>query len=184
MMNVYQKFGAVVALSGVFNMAQAFELSSTDISAGGRLTQQAVYNGFGCSGGNTSPALQWKNAPKGTEYFAITVFDPDAPTGSGWWHWQVVNIPKQVSSLPSGAGEVSKLTMPKEAMQMRNDFGSNGFGGACPPEGHGPHRYQFTVYALPQKLNIPQDASGALVGYMLNAQALATSSIEVLYERP
>ncbi len=174
----------MAAFCGGFNIAQALELTSPDIEQGAYLSSKQVYQGFGCSGENTSPALEWKHAPKETKYFAITMYDPDAPTGSGWWHWQVVNIPNNIHQLPSGAGQVSVAAMPKGAMQMRNDFGEYGFGGACPPEGHGQHRYQFTIYALSDKIDVPQDASGALVGYMINAKAIAKSQIEVVYERP
>ena len=109
--------------------------------------------------------------------------DPDAPTGSGWWHWQLVNIPKNVTSLAAGAGDAGKALAPAGSIQMSNDYGAKGFGGACPPKKHGEHRYQFTVHALSKKLDLPENASGALTGYMVQANSLASSTIEALYSR-
>ncbi|ATD06430.1 YbhB/YbcL family Raf kinase inhibitor-like protein [Pseudoalteromonas piscicida] len=164
-------------------LADSFTLSSTDISHGTFMKSSHEFQGFGCSGENRSPQLSWSNAPAGTQAFAVTVYDPDAPTGSGWWHWQLVNIPKGVSTLPTGAGDVNKNQTPKGSFNIVNDYGFAGFGGACPPEGHGAHRYQFTVHALSKKLELPENASGALVGYMINAHSLGSSTIEALYKR-
>ncbi len=164
-------------------LADSFTLSSTDIKHGEFMNMAQEFKGFGCNGGNTSPQLSWRNAPEGTQAFAVTVYDPDAPTGSGWWHWQIVNIPKNANSLPAGAGNPSQKLTPRGSMQIINDYGNAGFGGACPPVGDGAHRYQFTVHALSQKLELPENASGALTGYMINAHALATSTIEALYKR-
>ncbi|WP_392560788.1 YbhB/YbcL family Raf kinase inhibitor-like protein [Orbus mooreae] len=141
------------------------------------------FNGFGCHGENRSPMLAWQDIPAGTEYFAITVYDPDAPTGSGWWHWQIINIPKDVLQIAQDAGNSDQSQQPKGAIQIRNDYGIYGFGGACPPVGDGKHRYQFTVYALPNKLDISKDTSAAMVGFMLKANAIASSTIEALYGR-
>ncbi|MEO9386878.1 kinase inhibitor [Chromobacterium phragmitis] len=163
--------------------ADAFKLSSSSIADGKPLSLKQVYRGFGCEGGNVSPQLSWSGAPAGTKSFAVTVYDPDAPTGSGWWHWTVVNIPANVGSLPEGAGgQAGKL--PEGAAQGRTDFSEAGFGGACPPVGDKPHRYQFTVWALKtDKLPLDANASGALVGYMLNANALGTARITATYGR-
>jgi hypothetical protein len=161
--------------------AAEFTLSSTDISAGKMMSKQQEFKGFGCDGGNQSPQLSWVNAPAGTKSFAITVYDPDAPTGSGWWHWLVVNLPATTSSLASNA---SVSGLPSGALQTRTDFGAVGFGGACPPPGHGVHRYQHTIWALKvDKLDLTADASGALVGYMLNANALGKATLTATYER-
>ncbi|KEA65479.1 Phospholipid-binding protein [Marinobacterium lacunae] len=141
------------------------------------------FQGFGCTGGNLSPQLSWSGAPEETKAFAILAYDPDAPTGSGWWHWQVVNIPAETTSLPAGAGDPSKDLMPQGSVQLSNDYGSKGFGGACPPIGHGVHRYQFTVHALSQELELPENASAALTGYMINAYSIASSTIEATYQR-
>ncbi|WP_323146073.1 kinase inhibitor [Pseudomonas marginalis] len=166
-----------VTLSGY---AADFSLTSRDIADNRPLTRREVFQGFGCEGGNTSPELSWKNAPAGTKSYAITVYDPDAPTGSGWWHWTVVNLPASTHSLPSGVG----ANLPAGAAQGRTDYGQPGFGGACPPVGDKPHRYQFTVWALKvDKLPLDNQASGALVGYMLNANVLAKATITSTYGR-
>ena len=164
-------------------LADALQLESRDIKHGEFMHAKHEFNGFGCIGSNSSPQLSWHNIPKGTEAFAITVYDPDAPTGSGWWHWQLVNIPKHVTTLASGAGKPDSKTLPKGSIQIENDYGIAGFGGACPPVGDGIHRYQFTVHALSRKLDLPQGASGALAGYMINAYSLASSTIETIYKR-
>ncbi len=164
-------------------LADGFTLSSTDISHGKSMSKAQEFDGFGCSGSNQSPQLSWSGAPQGTQAFALMAYDPDAPTGSGWWHWQIVNIPKTVTSLPAGAGTAGDGKAPDGSRQIRNDFGAAAFGGACPPKGHGVHRYQFTVYALSTVLELPDDPSGALTGYMVKANALASSTIEALYER-
>ncbi len=157
--------------------AGALTLTSTDIANGKFMSKAQEFQGFGCSGGNQSPQLSWSGAPAGTAAFAILVHDPDAPTGSGWWHWQLVNIPKDVTSLAAGA------LPPAGSQAMNNDYGAKGFGGACPPPKHGVHRYQFTVYALSRKLELPENASGALTGYMVKANSLGSSTIEALYQR-
>lgn len=164
-------------------LADTFSLSSTDITQGEHMNKAQEFKGFGCAGGNTSPQLSWSGAPKGTEAFAVFAYDPDAPTGSGWWHWQVVNIAKGVNSFAAGIENSNNKTALEGAQQIKNDYGVAAFGGACPPEGHGVHRYQFTVYALSKKLELPSDASGALTGYMVKANSLASSTIEALYER-
>ncbi len=163
--------------------ADIFTLISDDLVEGEFMSRTHEFKGFGCSGGNMSPQLSWRGAPKETQAFAIQVFDPDAPTGSGWWHWQLVNIPKSVTMIKSGAGDISKQGLPLNAMVIKNDYGVKGFGGACPPKGDGVHRYQFKVYALSAKLDIPEDASNALVSYMVNHHTLASSTIEALYKR-
>jgi Raf kinase inhibitor-like YbhB/YbcL family protein len=163
--------------------AETFKLNSSDISPGKFMDVAQEFQGFGCKGGNRSPQFSWSNAPKGTEAFAIFAYDPDAPTGSGWWHWQLVNIPKEVTSLPAGAGDTSKGLTPAGSLSITNDYGFAGFGGACPPQGHGTHRYQFTIYALSKKLDLPEQASGALTGYMVKAHAIGSSTIEALYKR-
>lgn len=172
----------MLLLSGTA-MADSFSLSSTDISHGEFMKKTQEFQGFGCSGDNLSPQLSWNGAPKGTKAFAVTAYDPDAPTGSGWWHWQIVNIPKNVSTLATGAGDLSKKLTLKGSIQINNDYSIAGFGGACPPEGNGAHRYQFTVHALSKKLELPEGASGALTGYMINAHSLGSATIEALYKR-
>ena len=159
-----------------------FTLKSPDLS--GQLSIEQVYSGFGCSGKNISPKLEWSSAPKGTKSFAVTVYDPDAPTGSGWWHWIVFNIPASVHALPRGAGDPSGRLLPKGAVQSRTDFGGVGYGGACPPVGDRPHRYIFTVYALDvPKLPLDADTPPALVGFMLEKHAIAKASLISYYGR-
>ena len=168
--------------AGSVASSQTFTLTSTDI--GGQATDQQVFNGFGCSGANISPQLSWMNVPEGTQSFAVTMYDPDAPTGSGWWHWLVFDIPASVSSLASDAGNAGKMIAPKGAVQSMTDFGSVGYGGPCPPPGHGFHTYIITVHALKvDKLGLDAKASPALVGYTLNANAIQKASIVMYYKR-
>ena len=161
-----------------FLFADNFTLSSSDLK--GQLTKKQEFNGFGCSGENISPQLSWENAPKGTKSFAVTVYDPDAPTGSGWWHWIVFNIPKNNTNLPEGFGNIEQ----KNVIQSITDFGKSGFGGACPPAGDKAHRYIFTVHALDiESLGLDKNSTPALVGYMLNSHTIAKASIISYYQR-
>ena len=160
-----------------------FTLSSTDLSDGGTIANAQVFNAFGCKGGNVSPALAWSGAPAGTQSFALLVHDPDAPTGSGWWHWVVYNIPAGTSSLPSGAGDPRKNLLPAGTLQGRTDYGSVGYGGPCPPPGP-PHHYHFRLYALKvAKLEVPADASAALISFNVRAQSLGEAGLTGLYGR-
>jgi Raf kinase inhibitor-like YbhB/YbcL family protein len=175
-----------LAMSVSATAADKFSLVSPTIKNGATLTMDQVFKGFGCEGKNISPALEWKGAPKDTKSFAVTVYDPDAPTGSGWWHWVMFNIPTDVTKLDADAGNPAAMKTPKGSVQSRTDFGAPGFGGACPPVGSvkKPHRYIFTVFALKtEKLDLDANASGALVGYMLNANKIATASFTAKYGR-
>ncbi|MFN4201563.1 MAG: YbhB/YbcL family Raf kinase inhibitor-like protein [Tabrizicola sp.] len=156
-------------------------LTSPDFVEGATLPEAQVLNGFGCSGANLSPALSWSGAPEGTKSYVLTLFDPDAPTGSGWWHWTVANIPADSTALAAGA---SSGGLPAGAVEGRTDFGAPGYGGACPPEGAGVHHYVFTLYAMPEAA-LPVDAgtSGAMVGYLANAMALEQARLTVTYGR-
>jgi Raf kinase inhibitor-like YbhB/YbcL family protein len=161
-----------------------FELSSSDVRAGARLTEAQVYSGFGCSGRNIAPALAWSGEPAGTRSFAVTMYDPDAPTGSGWWHWLVVNIPPTTHALARASGQSGGPALPQGAVQTMTDFGQAGFGGACPPAGDKPHRYIFTVWALKvPRLDLPASAPGAMVGFNLNANVLAKATLTASYGR-
>jgi Raf kinase inhibitor-like YbhB/YbcL family protein len=154
-----------------------FTLTSTDITDGGVLPDAQV-----AAKGNTSPQLSWSGAPEGTKSYAITVYDPDAPTGSGFWHWTVANIPADVSALATGAGSPDG-DLPKGAVQGRTDYGKAGFGGAAPPQGHGPHRYIFTVFAVDaDRLEVTADDSGAVFGFNLHFHTLAKATITASYE--
>lgn len=158
-----------------------FMLTSPDITEGNFMAKAQEFDGFGCNGQNISPELNWQNPPEGTKSFAVTVFDPDAPTCSGFWHWLVTDIPAAATGLAQGAG---KGNLPPGCRAFTNDYGSKEFGGACPPEGHGMHRYQFTVWALPEEtLPAPDGASAAVVGFMLNAMALAKATLTATYAR-
>ena len=162
--------------------ADGFTLTSSEL--GGQITQAQVFDGFGCSGENKSPALAWKNAPEGTKGFALTMYDPDAPSGSGWWHWLVFNIPADANELKSDAGNLEKNLAPKGSIQSVTDFGAPGFGGACPPEGAKPHSYIFTVYALDiDKLDLNETSPPAMVSFFLNSHALAKASLIAYYNR-
>ena len=161
-------------------------LTSESFSDGDYLANDHVLSkayGFGCAGGNLSPQLSWSGAPEGTKSFALSCFDPDAPTGSGFWHWVVVNIPADVTSLALGAGSGGG-SMPAGALQTRTDFGAPGYGGPCPPEGDHPHRYLFTLHAVGlDALPVEGDTSAAVVGFMLNFNTLAKATLMGLYKR-
>ncbi|HEY0977436.1 MAG TPA: YbhB/YbcL family Raf kinase inhibitor-like protein [Flavobacteriales bacterium] len=167
--------------TSILGQAQTFTLTSSDV--GGQATTQQVFNGMGCTGQNLSPQLSWTHAPAGTKSFAVTMYDPDAPTGSGFWHWVVFDLPPTTTSLPTGAGS-PKGMLPAGAVQGITDFGAPGYGGPCPPPGHGAHRYVVTVFALKtDKLGLDEKASPAYVGFNLHAQTLAKASILFYYER-
>ena len=162
----------------------SFAVTSDDIADGKALTDDHLYNGFGVSGGNLSPQLRWEGFPPETKSFAITCFDPDAPTGSGFWHWVLFDIPPDVTELPRGAGSGSNEGLPKQAIHARSDFGSKDFGGAAPPEGHGLHRYIFAVHALDcDSLSLEADVPPAIVGFNLTFHTLARGLITPVYGR-
>ena len=152
-----------------------FTLTSNDITDGGILPDAQVQ-----AKGNTSPHLRWSGAPEGTRSYAVTCYDPDAPTGSGFWHWTVANIPADVRELLEDA---SSGGLPRGAVEGRTDFGAPGYGGAAPPPGHGPHRYIFTVFAVdvPQ-LDVTPENSGAVFGFNLHFHTLAKASLTATYE--
>ena len=159
-----------------------FTLSSKDL--GGQATTLQEFNGFGCTGKNQSPQLSWANVPEGTQSFAVTMYDPDAPTGSGWWHWLIFDIPADVNELVSNAGNVNLKLAPEGAIQSITNYGAPGFGGPCPPPGHGLHQYVITVHALKtDKLGLDVNANPAVVGYYLWNNTLAKASIVAYYQR-
>jgi len=179
----FTRLAAALACAALPALATAagFELKSTDVAEGSTLTNAQVFNGFGCKGDNVSPALAWSGAPAGTKSYALTVYDPDAPTGSGWWHWVVYDLPPATTGLPKGA---KAATLPAGAHQGNNDFGTGDFGGACPPPGDKPHHYIFTVYALKvPKLDVPSTATAALIGYMINANKIGSATLNARYGR-
>ena len=158
--------------------AEALRLSSSEIVHGEQVPSTVVLNGSGCSGADRSPQLAWSGEPETTKSFAVTMFDSDAPTGSGWWHWTVVNIPKDVHTLATDAGNEDGSKLPAGAVQGRTDFGRPGYGGPCPPAGDPTHHYHFKVWALKvERLPIDGEASGAMVGYMLKSNSAATAEL-------
>jgi Raf kinase inhibitor-like YbhB/YbcL family protein len=161
--------------------SQTFTLKSSEL--GGQFTNRYLMNGFGYSGENLSPQLSWENAPAGTVAFAVTMYDKDAPTGSGFWHWVVFNIPANVTQIPSNAGNISKKLMPIGAVQSINDIGNNGYIGPAPPEGPS-HQYVITVYALKKMIDLKETATPALVGFYLNSASLAKASIVAYAQHP
>lgn len=165
-------------------VAAGFTVTSKNIPDGATVPMPQVFNAFGCKGQNVSPQLSWSGEPAGTQSFAITMYDPDAPTGSGWWHWTVFDIPPTVHSLPEGAGSVKPSALPAGAVQGRTDFGFSHYGGPCPPAGDKPHRYIITVYAVKlARLPLDAQASGAEVGYNLHFDAVAETHITGHYGR-
>jgi Raf kinase inhibitor-like YbhB/YbcL family protein len=165
--------------------AGTFTLKSPQIEPNATIGQAQVFNGFGCAGDNVSPALTWSDPPAGTKSFALLVHDPDAPTGgAGWWHWVVIDIPPTVEALPTGAGAADGSRMVPGARQIVTDFGAPGWGGPCPPVGHKPHRYNFSLHALDvPRIEVPAGASAALVGYMVNAHSIGQAGLTGLYGR-
>ena len=161
--------------------AAPFVLTSPDIADGATIATRFVFNSFGCTGDNVSPALRWQGAPAGTKSFAVTVYDPDAPTGSGWWHWVVFNLPADATGLAQGVGDPAAGRLPAGAIQSRTDFGVPGWGGPCPPPGDKPHRYVFTVHALGlDRMGLEADAPAAMVGFTINAHRLGSASFTAL----
>jgi Raf kinase inhibitor-like YbhB/YbcL family protein len=159
-----------------------FTLTSTDLKNGAFADGQ-VLNAFGCSGNNVSPQLSWSNAPAGTKSFVLTMFDPDAPTGSGFWHWVVVNIPASTSALPNGASK-DAAKLPIGSLETRTDLGAPGYGGPCPPAGDKPHRYVFTLHALKvEKLDVDLQTSAALVGFNVHMEEIGRATLTARYGR-
>ncbi|MBN9022118.1 MAG: YbhB/YbcL family Raf kinase inhibitor-like protein [Rhizobiales bacterium] len=179
MRSIALPLAAIAAFVPALAGAADFTLSSKALVDG--VAPAQVSNAFGCTGGNVSPDLAWSGAPAGTKAFTLTLYDPDAPTGSGFWHWVVTDIPGDSTGLPAGAGEDAD-GIPGRG--MRNDAGMRAYLGPCPPEGAGPHRYVFALTALGvDHLDVPDDASAAIVGFMTGAHALGRAELTVTYGR-
>ncbi|MFT6333304.1 MAG: Raf kinase inhibitor-like YbhB/YbcL family protein [Halioglobus sp.] len=174
--------GLVMMLSTSIFGQNTFSLTSNDL--GGQAIESQEFNGFGCTGENKSPQLKWTDAPEGTKSFAVTMYDPDAPTGSGWWHWVVFDIPSDINEIVSSAGNVDLALAPEGSIQSITDYGIKGYGGPCPPEGHGLHQYIITVYALKtDKLGVDENTNAAVVGFYLWNNTIAKASIVSYYQR-
>jgi Raf kinase inhibitor-like YbhB/YbcL family protein len=164
----------------------SFKLTSQSFRDGDCLPEAHILSkdfGFGCAGGNQSPHLAWADVPATTRSFAVTCFDPDAPAGSGFWHWLVVNIPATTTELPLDAGNPASGRLSKGALETRTDFGKPCYGGPCPPPNNHPHRYVFTVFAVSQDTLPVPDTSAAVVGFNLNFNTLARATLMGLYKR-
>lgn len=164
--------------------AMTFNVTSTSFAEGDHLADLHVVSeeiGFGCAGGNVSPALAWSGAPQGTQSFAVTCYDPDAPTGSGFWHWILLNLPPDTTELPAGAGTDASLR--PGGFSVVNDYGTIGYGGPCPPPGD-PHRYIFTIHALGvDALPVTAETPQAVARFQLHAAAIASATLTGLYQR-
>lgn len=163
----------------------SFHVTSTDIRDGEKFSLPQVSGIFGAGGEDVSPQLSWSGFPAGTKSFVVTVYDPDAPTASGFWHWAVVNIPAHVTELARGAGSNEEGSgLPAGAFQLRNDSGMRRFIGSAPPAGHGKHHYFTVVHAVDvESLDISNDATPAFLGFNLFFHTLARAIIVNWYER-
>jgi len=180
MKNVLLLLFLLITLSTV--KAQNFTLKSNEIE--GQANMKQVFNSFGCKGENMSPELSWVDAPAATKSFAITMYDPDAPSGSGWWQWVVFNIPVNINKLAENAGNVNLKLAPIGMIQSLNDYGGYGYGGPCPPVGDGIHEYIFTIYALNvSSFKLTKDTNPAMVGFYINANTIQKTSLVMYYER-
>ena len=174
--------GAVLSALGPPAFAAEFMLLSTDVKSGSPMGIAQAFTA--CRGRNISPALSWSGEPPGTQSFAVTMYDPDARAGAGWWHWTVFNIPATVHALAAGAGNQGSRDLPAGAGQGRNDFGVSQYSGPCPPIGEHAHHYEITVYAIKvARLPLDNTASGAAVSSQLGSNTLATAKIVGRYQR-
>ncbi|MET9793804.1 YbhB/YbcL family Raf kinase inhibitor-like protein [Streptomyces canus] len=166
--------------------AAAFSVTSTTVTDGAAWPAAQYSGAFGVPGGkDISPQLSWSGAPEGTKSYAVTVYDPDAPTGSGFWHWAVADIPAHVSELPEGAGDDTGSGLPEGAFQLPNDARAARFIGAAPPAGHGPHRYFIVVHALDvESIGVPAEATPAFLGFNIASHILGRAVLTVTAEIP
>ena len=161
---------------------ETFTLKSSTL--GGEATINQAFNDWGSVGDNISPQLSWQNVPEGTKSFAVTMYDPDAPTGSGWWHWVIFDIPSDVNQLVENAGTVALNLAPANSIQSVNNYGTKGYGGPCPPEGHGWHQYIITIHALKvASLGLDENINPAIIGYNLWENTLSKASIVTYFKR-
>lgn len=176
--DVTDQFGFTAVRSGIPEGASRFDLTSPDLQNNSPFPQSEVANIFGCHGGNQAPRLQWRGAPAATRSFAVTMFDPDAPTGSGFWHWLVWDIPKEATSLDDRA-------LPISAVSGTNDAGLTGFLGPCPPPGDRTHRYKLSVFALDvTSLQLSADTRGAVLAFTMRLHILAFGRLVATFSQP
>lgn len=174
--------GMIAAAMSIALAQSGFTLSSPDLQNG--IQSEQVFSNFGCTGGNISPELDWTGAPEATKSFAVTLFDPDARAGKGWWHWLIYNIPANTTHLAKNAGDPDTGLAPSGSVQGVTGFGTPGYGGPCPPQGDPPHHYTFTVYALDTaEIDFPQDASATTINSSLQAHTLAKATLIVMFSR-
>ncbi len=178
-------FGAVAASTTMAAAKSHFTLTSSDAQLAIGIPEVYTAKAFGCSGGNSSPPLEWHGAPKGTKSFVVTLFDRDErSTPSGWWHWVVYDLPSTASELPLGAGAAGSAALPAGTLQGRTDLGEDAYHGPCPAKGDPPHRYVFTLYALDvAKLPVPADSSGAMVTSTAQDHVLGKAVLVARYGR-
>jgi Raf kinase inhibitor-like YbhB/YbcL family protein len=168
----------LLSAAAVAARAEDFTLRVDAAESGDTIAARYTYNGFGCTGQNLAPAIHWQGVPAKAKSLALTVFDPDAPTGSGWWHWVVIDLPVSTRELPQGGA------LPAGAHALRNDYGDAAWGGPCPPPGDRPHHYVFTVYALDvPALGLPADASAAKAGFMIRQHAIGKAEASFRFGR-
>ncbi len=161
-----------------------FSLTSTDTADGAMLATPQVSGIFGAGGEDVSPQLRWAGFPSETQSFVVSCFDPDAPTGSGFWHWQVLDIPVSVTELATNAGSADGALLPPEAVVIANDAGLPGYLGAAPPPGHGPHRYVFAVHAMAvPSVGVDDSVSNAVAGFNMFTKVLARATMVPVFER-
>ena len=167
------------------DVVPGFTLTSTDVDEGGTLGTDQVSGLMGAGGADVSPQLSWSGAPEGTRSFAVTVYDPDAPTTAGFWHWAVADLPADTTGLPTGAGGDDGTGLPEGAVRLRNDAGLARFVGAAPPAGHGPHRYVVGVHALDvEHVGVDGDSTPTFLGFSMHWHTLARATLTATYEVP
>jgi Raf kinase inhibitor-like YbhB/YbcL family protein len=161
-----------------------FCLKSPEFVENGTLNKKHEFNSFGGDGNNLSPKLEWSNFPVNAKSFALTLYDPDAPTGSGFWHWIILNIPIDVCVLEKNAGDIESKYAPKNAIHIVNDYGFKGFGGPCPPSGDKPHRYEFVLHAIDvEKIDIDEKCTNAVARFMINQHSIEKAKTTAYYQR-